>query len=256
MLDDFVMITHKLPADLPYIDLYPVGDVHLGSKECNLELFKSWLSMVQNDPLGYTVIVGDMMNMGLKTSKSNVYEETLTTLEQKELCYELLQPISHKILAGCSGNHEYRCVKEVGYNPLYDVFCRLRIENLYRENACFIKVNLGKSKDHGQRQVSYGITLTHGSSKNKDERWTYAVDNCDVFINGHTHNAIHQPFGKIRMDLRNECVSVAPYQQVVVLPFQKYGGYAIRGKYMPIYVDQFQRIRLDGTTKRIGYSFN
>ena len=253
MLSDFEMIVHKLSNELPYINLYPLGDVHIGSKECDLDLLKKWISMVESDPFGYAVIVGDMMNMGLKNSKSNVYEETLNPMQQKELCYELLKPIKHKILAGCSGNHEQRNVKEVGTNPLYDVFCRLQIEDVYRENACFIKLNLGQRK--ADRQVSYGLVLTHGSSANKDERWTYSVDNCDLFISGHTHGATHKPLGKIRMDMQNECVRTVGFHNVVVIPFQRYGGYALKGKYLPNHLEQFQKIRLFGDSKRVGYTF-
>lgn len=251
MLDDFQLIHSKF-EDLEYLNIYPLGDVHIGSKECDLELFKAWVEMVKNDPNSAVVIIGDMMNMGLRNSKSNVYEETLSPMAQKEMCYELLQPIAQKIIAGCSGNHEYRAVKEVGMNPLYDVFCRLRIEDRYRENVCFIKLTVGKQ---GKNPNTYGVVLTHGSSKSKDEKWTYGVDGCDCFISGHTHEATHKPFGKIRMDLTHNKVKTVGYQHVVVLPFQRYGGYAVRGKYMPNHLGQFQSISFDGTSKRVGYTY-
>ena len=251
LLDDFTLIKFTT-EDSPYINIYPLGDVHIGSKECDLELFKQWVEEVKNDPLGYAVIIGDIMNMGLRNSKSNVYEERLSPMEQKEMCYELLKPIAHKIIAGCPGNHEYRAVKEVGTNPLYDVFCRLRIEDRYRENVCFLKLTVGKI---GRNPNTYGIVLTHGSSKAKDEKWTYGVDGCDCFISGHTHLGTHQPLGKIRMDLTHEKVKMVGYQHIVVVPFQRYGGYAVRGKYMPNSIGQFQRITFDGTTKRVGYTY-
>lgn len=251
MLDDFTLIKHKFDAP-PFINIYPLGDVHIGSKECDLQLLKEWVEMVKNDPFGYVVIVGDMMNMGLRTSKSNVYEEALNPMQQKELCYELLQPIADKILAGCPGNHEHRAVKEVGINPLYDVFCRLRIEDRYRENACFLKLTVGKV---GSNNNTYGVVLSHGKSKKKDLDWTYAVDGADVFISGHTHLGTHQPCGKIRMDLSHDRVKTVPYQHIVVLPFQQYGGYALRDKYHPCALGQFQRVQFDGSTKRIGYSY-
>ncbi len=251
MLDDFKLILSDF-KDLEYLNIYPLGDVHIGSKEFDLDLFLKWREVVDNDPNGVVVIIGDMMNMGLRNSKSNVYEEKLSPMEQKEVCYELLKPIAHKIIAGCSGNHEYRTVKEVGTNPLYDVFCRLCIEERYRENACFIKLTVGKQ---GKNPNTYGVVLTHGSSKNKDERWTYSVDGCDCFISGHTHLGTHQPCGKIRMDLTHEKVKTVGYQHIVVQPFQKYGGYAIRGKYLPNHLEQFQRITFDGSNKRIGYCY-
>lgn len=251
MLDDFVMMNYQFD-DKTKLNVYPLGDVHIGSKEFDLGLFKQWLEVVSNDPNGAVVIIGDIMNMGLRNSKSNVYEETLSPMQQKDLCYELLNPIADKILAGCSGNHEYRAVKEVGMNPLYDVFCRMRIEERYRENACFIKLNVGRQRCNPN---SYGVVLTHGSSKNKDERWTYSVDGCDVFISGHTHEATHKPLGKIRMDFKHNTVKTVGYHHIVVTPFQAYGGYSVRGKYMPNHLGQFQCITLDGTSKRVGYSY-
>lgn len=132
-------------------------------------------------------------------------------------------------------------------------FCRLGIENVYRENACFIKVNLGMKPN--KKQVSYGVVLTHGSSKAKDKRWTYSVDNSDLFISGHVHEASHEPLGKIRMDLHNEVVQTVGYQQVVVVPFQSYGGYALKGKYLPNNLEHFQTIRLSGDNKFIAYYY-
>ena len=252
MLDDFLLINDKFD-EFPHLNIYPLGDVHIGSKECNMELLKKWIDIIKNDPFARVVIIGDIMNMGLKNSKSNVYEEVLSPMQQKEVTYDLLNPIADKILAGCSGNHEYRTVKEVGTNPLYDVFCRMRIENRYRENACFLKLTVGKC---GKNPNTYGLVLTHGKSKKKDLDWTYAVDGADVFISGHTHLGTHQPCGKIRMDLTHNKVKTISYQHIVVLPFQEYGGYAMRSKYIPNNIGQFQCISLAGDEKRVGYIYN
>lgn len=251
MLDDFQLIISEY-GEYSHLNIYPLGDVHIGSKECDMELLKQWVEMVKADDHGAVVIIGDIMNMGLKNSKSNVYEEVLNPMQQKEVCYELLKPIADKIIAGCSGNHEYRTVKEVGTNPLYDVFCRLRIEDRYRENACFVKLTVGKQ---GKNPNTYGVVLTHGSNKNKDEKWTYSVDGCDCFISGHTHLGTHQPMGRIRMDLTHNKVKMVGYQHIVVMPFQRYGGYAVRNKYMPNSLGQFQCITFDGTSKRVGYQY-
>lgn len=252
MLSDYTLIKPDEYKKYDRLNVYPVGDVHIGSAEFAEDLFRSWVSMVANDPCGAAVIVGDMMDMGLKNSKTNIYDQKLNPMEQKELCYELLKPIKDKILAGCSGNHEARAVKEVGTNPLYDVFCRLGIEDRYRENACFIKLQVGMV---GKNPNVYGVVLTHGKSKTKDEKWNYGVDGCDCFISGHTHLGTHQPYGKIRMDLTHNAVRNVGYQHVVVLPFLKYGGYALSGKYMPSYIGQFQRITFFGDSKRVGYTY-
>ena len=63
VLDDFVLMNYKF-EDKPHLNIYPLGDVHIGSKEFDLELFKKWIEVVTNDPNGAVVIIGDMMNMG------------------------------------------------------------------------------------------------------------------------------------------------------------------------------------------------
>lgn len=251
MLDDFKMMESRY-VDADHLTLYPIGDAHIGSSEFNEGLFRKWVQMVENDSYGAVAIVGDMMDMGLKNSKTNVYEQKLTPMEQKELCYELLKPIKGQIIGGCSGNHEGRNMREVGTNPLYDVFCRLGIEDRYRENGCFIKLQVGKI---GRNPNVYGVVLTHGKSKNKDDLWNRTVDGCDCFISGHTHDPNHAPRGKIKMDLIHDVVKLVGYQQVVVQPFLNYGGYGLSGKYPPNYIDQFQRVYFSGTTKKVGYTY-
>lgn len=251
MLDDFTLI-HADYKDWEDLTIYPLGDVHIGSKQFNLEAFKEWLEEVKNDEHGVVVIVGDMMNVGLKNSKTNVYQERLSPQEQKDLCYELLKPIANKIIGGCSGNHEDRMTKEVGSNPLYDVFCRLQIEDKYRENVGFIKLTVGKK---GRNPNVYGVTFSHGGSRNKEQIWDYSIDGADVFISGHTHTMIHDTPAKIKLDLIHNSIKIEPFHEVVVRPFQNYGGYAIKGKYKPSCYNQFQKISFSGTTKKISYHY-
>ena len=84
MQKDFVMVKHKLPWNLPYIHIYPCADIHIGAAEFDERLFKTWVQTVQDDPYGYVAFAGDLMNFGVKTSKTNVYEETMRPAQQKE----------------------------------------------------------------------------------------------------------------------------------------------------------------------------
>lgn len=251
MLNDFVMVKHKLPWDYPYIHLYPCADAHIGAAEFDEKLFKLWIQTVQNDPYGYAVFAGDLMNFGVKTSKTNVYEETMRPAQQKEYLHEALKPIKEKILGACGGNHEYRGIREIDDDPLYDVLCRLGIEDRYRQNACFLKISLGTAKK--DRQVSYCAVLVHGKSRNKLQKWAYAVDGADVIISGHTHAPEETPPCKIRVDMHNETVSTTEFTSVVCSSFQDYGGYSIRGLYLPNASKRFQILTLDGKSKRVGY---
>lgn len=252
MLNDFKMIVHKLPRDLEYINLYPLADTHIGSAEFNEPMFKLWVKTVQADPNGYILIAGDLINNGVKNSKTNVYEEMMRPSQQKEYLYEALKPLKEKILGGCGGNHEYRSAKDVDSDPMYDVMCRLQLEDRYRQNGAFVKIAVGTRKDN-HKQVAYGIVVTHGASKNKHDKFALSVDGADLFISGHTHDENYEPDAKVKMDMQNETVSIVPYKKVVCTPFQGYGGYALRGEYLPVTVSEFQVLRLDGKRKKINF---
>ncbi len=63
------LIVHKLPQDLPYINVYGIGDKHIGSRECDIKRLKKQVDMMLNDQYGYAVICGDMLNNGLRVPK-------------------------------------------------------------------------------------------------------------------------------------------------------------------------------------------
>ena len=86
MLSDFVMVKHKLPWDFPYIHVYPIADAHIGSAEFDQQLFKTWIKTVQDDPFGYAVLAGDMMNNGVKNSKQ-MFMKRLCALHSKKSTY-------------------------------------------------------------------------------------------------------------------------------------------------------------------------
>lgn len=246
------MITHKLPSTYLYINIYPIADVHIGSKQFNKKAFNELIKTVKADPYGFVVMAGDILNNGIKSSKSNVYEEVIRPRDQKEYAYEVLLPIADKILACCGGNHCHRTNKEVDSDPLYDVMCRLGIPELYRENGCIVKINLGERNK--ARQVSYAGVVTHGTSKNKHDKFCMGIDNADFFISGHTHQAEYTPKGKIRIDTKNEVVTLVGYKQIVCHSFQDYGGYALRSEYTPKAPTEFQKLKLYGNIKKMVYS--
>ena len=256
MEHDFTVVTHSLSPQTPFINIYPLGDVHIGSPNFNRTAFEAWVDMVRDDDNGYVVIVGDLMDIATKTSKTNIWEATMTPADQKQYLAMKLEPIKDKILGVVPGNHEYRMMREVGVNPLYDVCCKLNIEHLYRENACFIKVGLGSSKKNPDRLMQYGLALVHGASHNKHDNFCNGIDGVDVIFSGHDHKPRHVPRGKIRFNLNTGSVSLVPYQEVVVQPFQDYGGYALRGEYLPTCVSGTQVIRLHSGTRKVDYEFS
>lgn len=247
MKNDFEMIVHELDRDLESIHLYPIGDVHVGSDEFDKDGFETVLSFIENDPYARVVFVGDLMDNALKNSKTNVYEATMSPFEQKQYLKEKLMPIKDKILGAIGGNHEYRSTRETGDFPLYDVLAKLDIEDLYRENMAFIKVNLGEKAN--KKQASYSIVLAHGASKTKTEKFGYAIDGVDLFVTGHTHSPESNFPEKIVIDPRNNVVSRVGYVHIVVNSFHKTGGYGLKNMYLPKDTTRTACVIMDGTKK-------
>lgn len=248
ILDDYILIKHTLSKELPYINIYPIGDLHLGSGNFCLESFNKWKKLVSEDPYSKIVIVGDMIDNGLKTSKTNSFEASMQPFQQKKWLEEEFRPFADKIIGVVQGNHEYRSSIVADFCPLYDVMAKLDLEDLYRPNMAFIKVNLGER--NADRQCSYTIMLTHGASKTKTNNFGYAVDGMDIMVTGHIHQPSNTFPAKIVIDSKNESVSLRSFTHVTVPSFQKLGGYALKGMFLPQSM-KIPIIRLDGTKKEV-----
>lgn len=188
------------------------------------------------------MICGDMINNGTKSSKSNTYDETMRPSEQKQWLAEQLKPIADKILCGCSGNHESRSVKETDDNPLYDVFSKLNIEHLYRENGCVLIMRFGDDHSQaGKTRPCYATLVTHGvgggmyvgSGGNKAERLGSVIDGLDCIIAGHVHKPGEFPVGKMLIDKRNNNIIQQQFRVVIATSWLKYGGYGLKGMFTP-----------------------
>lgn len=248
MKKDNEIIVHKLGRELEYINLYPLGDLHIGSDEFDDKRWSKWKSTVLNDPYGYILIIGDLLDNGLKNSKTNSYEQKLRPSEQKSKLANELRPLKDKILGICRGNHEYRSVLASDDCPLYDVAVKLDKEDLYRENMAFIKISLGEKNK--LRQVAYSVVLAHGNSRNKTNNFSYAIDGMDVMVTGHTHQPESTFPAKIVIDMHNEIIREVDFTRIVVPSFLKTGGYGLKGMYMPMGF-KIPVVRLDGRQKEV-----
>ena len=66
---DLSLIVKKFGKDVEKLNIYPIGDLHIGSPQFSEEQFLRWRDLVLNDPNSAVVILGDMMDNGLKGVK-------------------------------------------------------------------------------------------------------------------------------------------------------------------------------------------
>lgn len=240
MKRDDEIIVFDVPENVD-LHIYPLADLHVGAPEFNLSAWVQFKKKVLADPVGYLVVAGDLMNNGLKSSVTNCYEETMRPREQKQwLCGEL-DALKDKILCVVPGNHENRSGKDADDNPLYDVCCKLDIEDVYRENAAFLNVRLGNRVNNGQRNPTYMFMCMHGSgggaltggSVNRNERFAYCLDGVDILVTGHTHKPLVTAPCKLRVDAQSGKVYRKQFACVTSTGWLEYGGYALRKQLSP-----------------------
>ena len=253
MLPDFKMIVRQIPENND-ITIYPIADVHLGASEHMESAWREFRTNILQDPDAYIVLAGDLINNATRSSVSNIFDETMRPREQKKLMTEMLEPLRDRILCAIPGNHEGRSGKDADDDPMYDIMCKLDLEDLYRENTAFLKIQLGQ----GDHSPTYMMTVVHGAGQgvltggvvNKAERFGYAIDGCDILILGHSHKTFDTFPGKIKIDPYNNKVSIKQFCVVNCSSWLVWGGYAARKMLLPT-SSVIQKLILSGSRKDI-----
>lgn len=249
MKSDFIPVINKFPLAEHQngLKVIPLADAHYGSQEFNETLWHNTIKRIQDDPDCYCVLVGDLIDNGLKNSVTNVYEATCSPSVQKEWLYNELLPIKDKILGAVGGNHERRTQKEADQDPLYDVMCRLNIDRVYRQNICFMQVRLTyvaadrQKGDENRERVRYAFSfaITHGagggqyigSSANRVQNFGMAIEGIDCLITGHTHKPVTFPVTKLLFN--NGAVARKQFVVAVASSFLNYGDYPVQKLMVP-----------------------
>lgn len=248
------VIIRQYPRETEYLTLYPIADVHWGAAECMEREFRAYLQKIQDDPTAAVVLAGDLLNNGLKSSKTDVYKEKYPPDVQKEMMIDLLEPIKDKIVAGVAGNHEYRTVKESCQDVMKDIFVALRIKDRYTPDAAFVKISVGEKAN--RKPATYMIYLSHGcgggstlgAGITRQDGYQLSIEGVDISISGHTHKPAKVPSARLMFDSRNNNIIKSNTLIFVCTSWLDYGGYPVRGQIRPtaFYPDT---IRLDGRIK-------
>ncbi len=242
MKNDFDVIEYQFRDSIKII---PIADMHCGSVNFNIKQWKKFKDYVLSNNDIYIVIVGDLIDNQTKNSHSPfnvsvIDGVAMTPFEQKKWLTSELTDLKEKILCGVSGNHEAKKDnKATDQDIMYDVFCKLDIEDKYRPNMAFLKVQIGERNEHNRQTYTFGIihgsgggTLT-GSAINKNERFGYVIEGLDCLISAHVHKpAITKP-SRLVVDTRNNKVSFKPFYQIIATSWLDYGGYALAKQLNP-----------------------
>lgn len=163
--------------------LFPLSDLHLGSKHCNLEFFDYWCKKFENAPSNKAIyLLGDMLEF--PTTRIDAYDIAMTTHEALERLIELLEPYKDYIRVVCTGNHEARSLKDFNYDITKQIATRLDAK--YTRNDFFDKIT--------EDDKEFIVYMKHGTKVSKNP--LLAMNNfvtdmnhikADLYLQGHNH---------------------------------------------------------------------
>lgn len=209
--------------------------------------FIQFINDVKNTPNVYLILGGDLIDNGTRSGVTNIFQATMPPSQQKKEMANILKDVKDRILCFVPGNHERRSGKDADDDPVYDIAAKLDLEDLYRENIAFVKIQMGVKETStgnmtkGSKRPTYMLVVTHGSgggiytggAVNRNERFGYVIDGMDVMVVGHTHKPVTTQPGKIFIDSQNNKVSIKPFKVITSTSWLSFGGYAAQKMLLP-----------------------
>ena len=174
--------------DSSYVDIYPIGDLHWGSQNCDTDFVQKVIDEVADNPEGRVVLMGDLCENALTNSKSDVYKQIMSPQKQVEEIAEVFMPIKDKILFAITGNHEERTFKTSGNDLTDNITMRLCVP--YKGYSCLAKFFVNSKTPNGflcYFHHSWGGGYTHGGKVNASDKLRTIVPHADAIFNGHSH---------------------------------------------------------------------
>ncbi len=162
-----------------------LSDLHVGSRESDHTAIQRVLHQLDTDPDLYAVLIGDLANMALKESKSDIYQSALNPQEELELLQKWLSPVKHKLLAAVPGNHEMRAWRSAGLDVTGILAQYLDIP--HADTGLVIQQSVGT--------IPYTIFIHHGvlsggrtTGKFESNRRLAQMVDADCYLSGHLHH--------------------------------------------------------------------
>jgi len=250
---DGVELTVVDHIDVPELRLYCISDVHLGSPDCDEDLFLHDLEVIKNDDAARLILNGDLLQYDTKKSRGDVYRQKYPPGQQKRLMRQFLKPVKDRILGMVGGNHDEGRTDEDA-TPIQDIAEWLGVP--YCEGEALFRIAVGSKRKNGKPAV-YTLYCTHGwtgsrfiGGKALNLHRLSEIVLADVYVISHTHQQMAFPDSYYVPDLRNNNVMQVTRYYVNTGSYQRRGQYPIRKGLRPAVLGTPQ-IALSGAEKKV-----
>jgi predicted phosphodiesterase len=204
-----------------YVDILPLGDLHLGSEE---SMFDKAVEFVENNPEAKIILLGDLVDNAIGESLGDVYSQVTNPHGALETIANFLTTFKDRILGVVGGNHERRTWRKVGVDPISLLCSQLQIP--YADDLLVLDIGIkGKSSFRGsKRRTHYAIACHHGGaggrfpekSIRQHRYFQSMVSNVDIYITGHTHVPQASMTAVYEYDPRNKNITIRNMQHITI----------------------------------------
>ena len=235
------VVLNKVSSDTSKL-LVPVGDVHYGAINCDVDKFQRTLEFCRKDN-AWILLMGDLLESATRYSVgAGVYEQS-DPQSQLDDMIQMLEPYKDLIIGSHLGNHEFRIYQATGINVM-KVICRV-LHVHYLGYAMNHVMHVGSQRyivfsTHG----SSGATLRH--TKIKKVLDISAWNKSDLYLYAHVHTLDLKSDEYREYDARNKVMVSKKRYFVLTGSFLNYdGSYAEMKNYQPERVG-VANVHLDG----------
>lgn len=234
-------IKHSL-GNFDQLQILPLADLHIGDIHTDGKKIQEWLAYIKDTPNCFTILNGDLCNVAIKSSLSDIYGENPMPMQQLEQCVKLFGPIKDKILAVTAGNHEQRIYKTDGLDMTQIMCNQLEIGDLYSPTSVLLFIQFGDKGGHANHwPVQYTIFAHHGSGAGgrkeggKIQRLADLANivDADCYLMSHTHLPAVTRTSYYRVDRRRFTTIKVDRLFVNTSSTLEYGGYGEFYAYKP-----------------------
>lgn len=197
------------------VNIYPIGDAHIGKTNCNEKSLKRFVEKIRKDPNGYWFGGGDLIDAikpqdakrfdpatlpdWLLTGSTDDIRARMSNIINAEVnrLVAILSPIAHKCLGLISGNHEDAVRKHHNHDAHQEIIDALKYEapgNKWIEDltdCAYLRLAMRRFK--AGRIVSMFISHGYGGGRSAGAEPTrldrIASDkDVDILFVGHSHS--------------------------------------------------------------------
>ena len=185
---------------------YPLGDIHLGSANCDVDLAKKTVAKIAADPQARWIGMGDMAECITPNDKrwreGGIDYNIIMPGEQDRIgdiyvdaVSELLLPIADKCWAYGDGNHEQTLNRQCYTNLSIRILEKIGRPDLYTQWAAITKITF---EDNNNHRSALRIFHSHGwqagrydgAKVNSLDYLMGYIDNCQIYLQGHSHSRL------------------------------------------------------------------